>query len=214
VFNRKFYNRNQGLKCSVPSCGGTRDGTSLFCKHHANRTAKYGDPLGGPIPKKEFTPFLSDVSDIVNKNLDHPGILQGLEFFTVWLRMASQDIPCPALQHMKRLAALGVPAFQLLKVTGAAYWFTHSNPNRIPTVRARAYFVANQLFRTVHPGGKVGHGYPKIEKTQPTGKARREAGEYVHEHLTALMANIVCACLNKEKESARRLQEQYAPLRG
>jgi hypothetical protein len=160
---------------------------------------------------KDFAPYLSDATEIINRNLDHPGVIQAIELFSIWMRLASQGIPCPAQPFFERLAALGVPPIQLVRVAGAAYWFAHDNPRRILTVRHRAFFVANQLFRTEHPGGsRKGYGYPR----QATSKDRAAAGNYVHEHLKTLMVNIVCACQNKEKEAAKRIQEQYAPLRG
>jgi hypothetical protein len=212
MFSRKFAESNRMLPCKVPGCNRLREQVSAFCRKHKHKASYHGDPLAEPVTVKEFTPYLAQVSDIVNKNLDHPGIIQAIGIFDLWLKLASQGIPCSALAFVERLADIGIPPIQLVKIAGAAYWYTHSNPKRILTVRHRTFFVANQIFRASHPGGRgnVGCGFKK----QASGKDRAEAGNYVHEHLSVLMANIVLACENQEREQEKRLKEQYIPLKG
>ena len=194
--------KNERKQCSLKGCQNNRRSLYKWCHLHYRRAYFYGHPDGRKIKRGEYKQEKEKVSQIIERNLSHVAIQEGIKFFDTWITRAvvgskAGGIPSKASEYIARLADKKVTGKDCL-IEVAAFWtFAWRNQHLFPSDRAMVTGLGIAILYLHRPqGGETVPGAP-----------RRDAGEYVQRHLGLLLMRLL---KQVEKDEDREEERQRA----
>lgn len=205
---------NELSPCALRSCTKHRMQLSRFCHGHRDKDVKYGSPTGRRHHPREYEAEAQAVKLLIAKNRDHPGIKIGLRFFDRYLEDAVMRHPVPGQRHLLRQYDEGTRAEDLFIEAAAAFLYGW-NSSSVDYSRELTYLVglavlARHNIRDAREPD-IKHR-PTISTSKIGMRERREAGQYVRDHLERLFQNIRTTFQRQEEEREERLKILGAPL--
>ncbi|RJO61701.1 hypothetical protein C4544_01995 [candidate division WS5 bacterium] len=187
---------NEQEQCQVKGCFKSRHRIEAYCKNHAYQRRYWGHPEAHRIRKSDYSVESDQVRAIIMRNIDHPGINLGIEFFERWLKRASQrspHVPCPEL--ISRLHDAGVSPVDLLVEMAALWVLGYQDRGLVKSDLHLTYLLGSKLIRFVP--------YPVNLK----GTVHHKCGQYIRDNIGVLLMNILRSVEKKEvvKDEASRV---------
>ena len=202
---------NERRKCALPGCYEHRYQVSQYCRRHRDKNVLYGHPEAERISWNDLSESKERVSEVINMNLDHPGIQAALQFLNSLLLRAAhgdQSVPCPLL--FSRLHSHGVTPLEMLKCAASVWHFgIKEDGRRIKSADHRDIVVGQKIVRIFGFRGRGNHSIGMLVQR----KHHREIGQYIRRGLATILLNVSSAAQRKEDEDAQRQRDMYLPLK-
>lgn len=215
--------RHAGHPCRVSGCRRSRDTVSPYCWKHRQLGARYGSPTQKAIFPRDYQIERDLVADLITKNLHHPGIASGIEFFRSWMIHASEgtkDVPAKAIFKALTESTIGkskegqkVTAQWLLEEAAAVFLFARWNPSKVEEGKPLRYTLARAVMRP------SGHLYQylelssgRIRKKQVPSSITGAIADHIWGALSLLLANIAQTIENREDQKQQHLRGLLAPI--
>lgn len=196
---------NERRKCKHPSCTNYRTKLFGYCAKHRHAYHIYGHPDARKIKPKEYARERERVAKVVNRNLKHPAIQQGIQFFDRWIsRAVLNPERTPGGEPIARLADRHITGKECLIECAAIWVFAWWNKHLFPSDRAMTYGLGTTILY-FHHGTQSGH--------MVDGKPRREAGEYIQKHIGVLLMRILQQVEKDEDKELERIKAINEPLK-
>ena len=192
---------NQSKKCSVSSCYNRRHRIGAFCSLCGRRRWYWGHPRATRISRKDYSVEKELVREIILKNLNHPGIIEGIKFLENWLEISANGstfLPCA--QHAARLYTARATGLELLIELSAVYLYSERVHSKVYDNRHLTYLLGSKFIRYIPYSGKT------------KGPEHRVAGEFLRRNIGVLLLTIVKGAQKMEKFENEKLGYMYKPL--
>jgi hypothetical protein len=185
--------RNSGKLCKADGCCLPRSRVGTFCRHHEYYNSFFGHPHGHDIPARAVAVEREQVSRFVDAQINHPGIIQVVSWFSEWLEAAGRgDDSVPGHREMVRLYRAGVKPLDCLKAVAVIWLYSARYPaslpsdNRLTVALSRAITkLAPMEYRTTRTG--------KRQIVNYSAEARRNVGRRVRDTIGILLTNMADA---------------------
>lgn len=181
---------NTQKQCSVKHCPNYRYRIDPYCRKHRESKRYWGHPEAKAIRRKtDYWWQVEAVKEIIEMNMDHPGVQKGIEFFETYMKMAangSRSVPCPEL--IARLYDAAVKPLDLL-IEMAALWLLHDQTRGLIKSDLHLYhLMGSKLIRFIRYDGRT------------RGTQHFACGEYVRKNVGVLLVNISRAVERKWRQ--------------
>lgn len=220
--------RNQGRQCNATGCGHPRFGIALYCSKHVHGYQRYGHPFGGPLSSTLWAPQRQQVSDLIDRNPDHPGVKAALEVVSgLQARAVFDQGSFSGAEEFARLSARGVYAKTIVVELCAVTLYLHANPRTVRDDRAWDFAVSRAVFKlaprerrtTRGPGGSwpVHRSPQQQHQCSYSPKARLSAlafvGKHLRESLAPFLGNVRSSIETRDEQRMQLEAAMSAPLR-
>lgn len=189
---------NSNNPCKAEGCHRNRSRISGYCPLHTAINWQSGHPLHQKIMKGMYAIEKAEVKELIDKNIEHEGIQEGIRFFEGWLNDSLNGLPRPCSEHLKRLKEDGVSGYELLVESAAFFLFGWDNPRVIKSDRHFTYQLGNRILR--------------YKPFNIRGTALHDAGSYIKRNVGGLLVTIMHAVQRKEELLENRLRKYSQPL--
>lgn len=197
---------NQSKPCNVRGCIQPRLGFSLYCSPHNHRKVQYGTPTGRRFLPKDFEFDVARVREIIQANIDHPGVQLGIQFFTDWLEAACTVRGVLARKHFLRLYDEGITAEELLIDCAGIWIYSFANPRQLPSEDPLTFALGIAVLTKA----RNKRGCVSCQKL-PVAE-RRNVGLRIRQNLGSLFMNIFGMIRKREAEEEIRRNAMVEPL--
>ena len=191
--------KNQLKTCDVSHCNNKRSYISKFCSKHSTRRWRYGHELHSKIVRGHYKEELKEVTTLVNTNLEHEGIAEGIRFFDTWLEDSSNNIQRQSRESLEYLHTQGVTGKDLL-IEAAAFTLFGFDCNN--------WAVHDHHHFKYQLGARV----LKFKSQKIYGSILKKTGDYIISNVGGLLITIKKAAESKEGLREKRQQSFNQPL--
>lgn len=209
---RKAVSRNQSQQCKVQGCRHNRRYLSGYCSHHSYRACNWGSGTALALHPKEYRYHKALVTDLLEKNKDHTGVQQAIQFFENWMRQASMELQVAGSYELSRMHYTLVTGLDCLIESAAVwcfYWWDHTG--RWDTGQPLTYMLGHRVM-SLAPQEVLGdyvdsNGKKRTRKKTFKGTTRRAVGKRIRDNLGILFMNIM-KTLEKNEEEEKAMKSQ------
>lgn len=188
--------------CKVKGCELHRKAVSGYCNYHTSRLTLHGDPEHRCIRYSEYKGKADQVKAILQKNISHPGVKQGLSFFKDWLSDPEHPRrPQKQVDFVFNIRDMGVSERDLLSDATALFMMKMENHYKIRSQRHFIYQLGHTFILHAPLGGVI-----------PRGTTKREYGQHIYDNLYKLFLNITASIREKLREDEERKNAFMKPL--
>ena len=190
---------NQLKECAVSHCSNKRSYISQYCQKHATRKWRYGSVEHQKICRGHYKDELKEVTTLVETNLDHSGIKEGIRFFDSWLEDSSNGIQRQSRESLAYLYEQGVTGKDLLIEAAAFTLFGFDCENW--ACKDHDHFIY-----------QLGARVLKFKSQKIYGSILRKTGDYIIDNVGGLLITIKRAAESKDGLREKRQESFNQPL--
>lgn len=203
----------RGKTCIATGCTKGRHGITRYCKQHYDHCKRNGHPSQLAIRAKQYREELADVTDLLEKNQGHTGIITALDHFKRWQEDATAGKKVPAKVSVLKSIERGVTAQVMLCEAAALFRFSETHPRDIKDKSALTFQMGRAILRLGSmKERRKGRLTGTVYYRQPSVTQIREAGLYVMEPLSGLLLNISHTLDHRNEAADRKKAEQWQPF--
>jgi hypothetical protein len=200
----QFLYENKRLQCNVKGCSSKRIGKSQYCSKHRARAYVWGHPEAGSVKPYLYSDELEAVTNLVNHNANHEGILLGKEWLESMMEAGGRGAEIRASYYWQNLHMQKISSSELLIRLGGLWYFDYRDELRrhIKNHRHLISLSGNVVIRF----GKM-HGIKYIPP-----KFYYQVGDQVKKGIGVLLVNISRSLEKMEREKHQRLSKMGQEL--
>jgi len=181
---------------------------------HHRRVDRWGSPHGRAIKKLELQPYREQVSEILNRDPKHPGVVSAKQFITSWLEAAASGADVPGRRDVARLHAHGITADAVLNEAAAVFALSYFSPRTLPDDERLTFMLGAHVIGLAPREQGIGYlGGKRRVFYRPIGKVAREAvGKRLRLNLLKLFLNVALTVERDRAAREQRDQDFIAPF--
>lgn len=176
---------NQTRKCKIAECFNRRFRVSGYCRKHQIVLTRWGHPEAHAIYKYQYAKEREAVAEIIDLNIDHPGIDGALKTIENILEGAAKGTHVPDAMLLTRLHHIE-PKTVLTHV--AALVMLHWNGSIIKDTRHLTYVIGAKVIQ-LQPVGRL-----------LRGPEHRAVGQLLYDGIGAMCLKIAKAAIRRQEE--------------
>lgn len=198
--------KNELLFCKTKHCNRNRKGLSAYCGTHNARKTAYGSDTGKRFYPKDYESQAMKVTQLLNANAKHLGVLKAIAFFDDWIRVACSRGGTPGQKHILRLNDEGVTGLELLTDCAALWLLSIEEPWEFDQ-NALTYALG---LAVLTKSRSMKRGCVSARDVRMTD--RRIVGKYIQDHIGLMLANICSTIRQSQKEAEQDRKTMSEPL--
>jgi len=202
--------RNTSHKCKCDGCNNFRTLLSGYCKKHFQRVARFGNPLGKTLVRREYLNEFEDVTELLKDNLTDISTVAALGFIQNWLDSETFGSPC-INPNTSISVAKSVNALDILIESTSIYLYSQRKPHLLPDNRELSCQMGWGVLRLCPNTYHINLGNSQGSK-YASDMERRNVGQYLRDHLGLFFINVMNT-LQRQLDLDREFRESlFHPL--
>lgn len=201
--------RNERKPCAVPGCLKPRHRVGANCYDHNMQRTIYGHPQGRPLRPKEYRTEREEVAQLLQRNLNHPGVIHALQRIGSLLGGRVPVGRSSLARHFQRLTEAGVKPERVLEEVGAVWLWSDRHPGLLPDDIRLDFATAAAVLRLAPLDRTSSWRTGKAYSVAPHTGDRRDLGKLIRSQLGVLLRNFVHT-IHREEEQRRAMAQSLA----